>query len=166
MSVWVPVSTSCDSDGGVNILVRGVLLNTCTTMGSLAVLKASTAWSWVALDKSLPLTCGKTYLGRERIIVKQKLERLRPRGSKLKWRTWWCQRIPTLPVLGFFPKECLVRWEWVSRDTDLASNDKPHSGEVLASSRNVFHTVSSPANLACERKEQPPGSEPLSANNS
>lgn len=65
MSVWVPVSTSCDSDGGVNILVRGVLLSTCTTMGSLAVLKASTAWSWVALDKSLPLTCGKTGRVRE-----------------------------------------------------------------------------------------------------
>lgn len=36
--------------------LRGVRLNTCTTMGSLAVRKASTASSWVAFERSLPLT--------------------------------------------------------------------------------------------------------------
>lgn len=67
MSVWVPVSTSGDSGAAGNALVRGVLRSTWTTMGSLAVLKASTAWSCVALDKSLPLTCRK-HLGWDKIF--------------------------------------------------------------------------------------------------
>lgn len=122
MSVWVLVSTSCDSDGGVNILVRGVLLSTWTTMGSLAVLKASTAWSWVALDKSLPLTC-RTHFGWDRIIIKQKLVRVwaASRKSNLEKSEnfdFVCVRIP---------KACLVWRGWVWRCTDLALTDKPRS---------------------------------------
>lgn len=73
MSVWVPASTSCASDGAGagKALARGVRRSTCTTIGSLAVRNASTAWSCVARDKSLPLTCrnieGGTMLSKQNL---------------------------------------------------------------------------------------------------
>lgn len=56
MSVWVLMSETWESAPGLTILGCGARRRTWTMMGSLAVRKASTAWSWVALERSLPLT--------------------------------------------------------------------------------------------------------------
>lgn len=56
MSVCVLMSIKCASPSGPAGLSLGVLRNTCTMIGSLAARKASTACSWVALDRSLPFT--------------------------------------------------------------------------------------------------------------
>lgn len=91
------------------------------------------------------------YLGWERVIVQQKLQRWFSCVSKPKGRTTGgCRRI-AVTCFGF-PRECLLGWEWIWRDTDLALNDKSHSREVWASCWNVFNTVSSPANLPVREK--------------
>lgn len=64
MSVWVLVSDTWASPAGPTALRCGARRRTWTTMGSLAVRKASTAWSWVALETSLPLTWKKMKRGR------------------------------------------------------------------------------------------------------
>lgn len=56
MSVCVLMFISCASPSGPAGLGLGILRNTCTMIGSLAVRKVSTACSWVALDRSLPFT--------------------------------------------------------------------------------------------------------------
>lgn len=56
MSVWVLLSETWESAAGPTGLACGGRRRTWTMMGSLAVRKASTAWSWVALERSLPLT--------------------------------------------------------------------------------------------------------------
>ena len=56
MSVWVLLSETWESAAGLTSLVCGGRRRTWTMMGSLAVRKASTAWSWVALERSFPLT--------------------------------------------------------------------------------------------------------------
>lgn len=59
MSVWVLASISRASWELLWALVAGARRKTWTTMGSLALRKASTASSWVALERSFPLTWGK-----------------------------------------------------------------------------------------------------------
>lgn len=57
MSVWVLMSVNWEFAVGLTRLAYGARRRTWTIMGSLAVRKASTACSWVALERSLPLTC-------------------------------------------------------------------------------------------------------------
>lgn len=56
ISVWVLMSETSVLAVEAMGLGCGARRRTWTMMGSLAVRKASTAWSWVALDRSLPLT--------------------------------------------------------------------------------------------------------------
>lgn len=66
MSVWVLVSISWLSAPAPDGFGRGARRKTCTMMGSLAMRKASTAWSWVALDRSFPFTWRKQRQRREK----------------------------------------------------------------------------------------------------
>lgn len=70
MSVWVLMSDTWESAAGLTSLGCGARRRTWTMMGSLAVRKASTAWSWVALERSLPLTWKKKQRERNQTLVK------------------------------------------------------------------------------------------------